>query len=484
MLLADKVKQLMDIQRAQAAYINPRTRLGYTAIKKLKNAQMLPKTYFDSTQEIGKDFESMRSVMRDMSLNNPIFNALKTFIVSNLIGSQGVEILWRTDGDTKRELNQRWNTWQYEADATGRLPFLNLETTLVSEYITTGELLLVKDSELGLSMVESERIIDIQQDKRGRIKSFIISNGKDESGEEKTEVIKAENCFYIANYTRPSQRRGSPWFASSADSILLLASITRSMGFSWLRVSKTPIAVTSENGKDDFLKTNESNPDSEQSADETPLPEIIDTGEGEAVLYIAPNGAKLDISAMDNVPGSNFSSSMLAMVRIIASSQGISADSVLGSFENYSFSSSKASWSLMQTRLSQAQSLFIYSFYRPLVKWLLSEWGYQDIDFDCLLPSITPLDESAYQSAVDARRTSGMSTYSEELQKQNKSREETIEVLKQETIDAINVSNEVYKLTGHRIPYQHFAGLPLGKTEAAVIASEATEEVINESIDL
>jgi capsid protein len=441
--------------------------LRYTAVRKMQESGYLPRSYPSEAVAVAPDASKMLAIMRDLQRNSDIFNSLITWILTMTVGSQGAECLWR-DGQ-KDELEARWRHFVDHADASCRGSFLQLEIWVLTELLVTGECLLTLNDDETIGIIESERVKEVVYNKRGAIQSFIVSNG------DKDVSIRSSDCLYVALWKRPSSVRGTPLFAPCVDNINILSAITRSIGLSWHKQAKIPLAVTQEGGVDSLANMNsQSGESTEEREDESPIKDVISLDE--ATLYIGGKGSSIS-GINQTVPSSTFSDSVEAMVRLIASSAGLAGDSILNSFGNYSYSSARCAYMQTQGTIRRIQSQLIYSFYRPLVKWLLSRWK----DFDVILPPAVPvLDDLADAKARSMRLSLGLTNYEDELLSQNKSRQEHLLQKKREIVDAINIAKEIEAETGYRVNWQSFCGVSVGKVEAAEIAATNSIDAGNE----
>ena len=436
----------------------------------MSDAGMLPKIYASEAEAVRPDAAKMLSIQRDLHRNSDIFNALINYLITMILGSEGAEILWRDD--RKADLETLWRHFIDTADASCRGSFLQVEIWALTELLVTGEAFLMLNGDSTVSIVESERIKEVVYNKRGAIQNFLISNGDKETS------IKSESCLFIALWKRPSAIRGTPLFSPCVDNVNVVSSIIRSVAASWHKQSKMALSLSTPGGTDDvdlkgMLAGQAQNQEKDGGNGETSgsAVDVMDLGEG--TLYIG----KGNISGItQTIPNATFSDSVESMIRIIASSAGLAGDNILNSFGNYSYSSARCSY--MQTRgaIKRLQSQLIYSFYKPLIKWLLAKHGYENVDFDVILPAVPVLDDKADAEARERRLSLGLTTYEDELLSQNKSRFEHLQQKKNEVIDAIKIAKEIETETGYRVAYHQFCGLSQGKTEAAVVAGNELGE--------
>lgn len=447
--------------------MSKRTALRYTAVQKMSDGGMLPRRYETEAQAVAPDAIKMLSIQRDLQRNSDVFNSLITYLLTMSLGASGCEILWRDR--RKDELEKNWRHFIDNADASKRGSFLQLELWTLTELLVAGEVLLILNSNETVGICEAERIKEVRYNSQGAIQSFIINNS------EKDVSLNRNNALYCCLWKRPSAVRGTPLFAPCVDNINILSAIVRSIGLSWHKQSKISLAVSTPGGTDGLQQLNGQSPDSENSKNEDDEPGLTSMDLGEATAFIAPTGSTI-AGIQQTIPSATFSDSVEAMIRLIASSAGLAGDSILNSFSNYSYSSARCAHMQTQGTIKRLQSQLIYSFYRPLIKWLLQKWGYSDVDFDVILPAVPVLDDLADASAREKRLSLGLSCYEDELLSQNKSRDEFLLQKKREVIDAINIAKEIEAETGYRVAYHQFCGLSQGKTEAAVVAAEKNLE--------
>ena len=436
--------------------------LRYTAVRKMSDAGMLPKSFATEADAVKPDAKKMLAIQRDLQRNSDVFNALITYLLTMVLGSDGAEILWRDE--RKDDLEIIWRSFIDHADITKRGSFLQTEIWTLTEYIVAGETLLILNDDSTVQLVESERIKEVEYDKNGVIQSFLITNGEDET------TVNANDCLYIANWRRPSAVRGTPLFAQCVDNVNILSAIVRSIGLSWHKQAKIPLAVTTPGGMDDLRELARQDATTVQQ-DDSPQVDVIDTQE--STIFVS----KGTISGINQtVPSATFSDSVEAMVRLIASSAGLAGDSILNSFGNYSYSSARCAHMQTQGTIRRIQSQLVHSFYKPLIRWMLAKAGYRDVDFDVILPAVPVLDDLADAKAKELRLSLGIATYEETLKESNHNREEFLRQKKREVVDAINIAKEIEAETGIRVNYQQFCGVGQGKTEAAIVANNAAND--------
>jgi capsid protein len=442
----------------------PKTALRYTAIRKMAEANLLPRSYATEAAAVSQDAGKMLAVMRDMARNSEVMNSLIVYLTTLVLGCDGCELLIR---DSRREeIDRLWRNWIINADATGRGSFFQIELFVLAELIVAGECLLVVNDDLSLSIVEAERVKAVEHDQRGRVVCFVVTNG------DKETTVPAENALYVANYKRPSSLRGSPLFACCADSINILSAIVRSVGLSWSKVAKHALAVNLADGVNDLVAANSQTPDAENEREIQP-PAVIETQE--ATMFVG-NGSIAPIN-QSQIPGAGFGESVQSLIRLIASSSGINGDCMMGNMAAFSFSAARYSANQTAATVRRIQSTLVQGFYRKLVARLLSAWGYEGVSFDVVMPLVN-LDDAERQAATSEKLLNlGLSTFEDELLSQNKSRAEHLAQLKRETLDAIRVSEEIRTETGVVVPYQHFCGRGIGKMESAALAVAPTENL-------
>ena len=200
--------------------------------------------WFGSRESINTIHDKNAPILRARShqsvLNNPYSARIASVLVSNLVGNGIVPRPKIKDPDVKNQVQELWDEWVSEADASGSLGFYGLQAQIVRAMIESGECFIrLQNSRsednlavpLQLQVVEPEFLSN--KNSFVKEKGFYIKDGIEFDsqqrriayhfyqrhpseggylGQNSTIRIPADEIIHVFNPTRPGQIRGWPWF--------------------------------------------------------------------------------------------------------------------------------------------------------------------------------------------------------------------------------------------------------------------------------
>jgi capsid protein len=188
-----------------------------------------------------------------------------------------------------------------------------------------------------------------------------------------------------------------------------------------------------------------------------------------------------------NIPGRNFSESLLMFLRLLGLPLGLPLEIILLDWTKSNYSQSRAVLEqAFQTFLRWQMKLdqFVLT---PLVAWKKRLWEQsgllaerRDFAFEWIKPTFPWLDQLKESQAYGEKLDRGMVTHSRVCKSLNTEREDVIDGREAEVRDAIDRAKKIKADTGVEVPWQIFAGLkaPTGAAEnaAAGKAQDKSEE--------
>lgn len=190
---------------------------------------------------IESSINSLRARARHLRRNNPLADGGVDSFVADLIGT-GISPSWQiNDPDLKKEIQILWGDWVLEADYDGIFDFYGLQSLVSHSLIESGECLVWLKTQpksddlavpLQLQVLEGDHLdethsetipngnevrMGIEFNKRGKRVAYHLwpeHPGEDYLSIERIRVPASE-ILHVFRATRPGQKRGTTWLASS-----------------------------------------------------------------------------------------------------------------------------------------------------------------------------------------------------------------------------------------------------------------------------
>ena len=332
------------------------------------------------------DLWEMREYARRLDRDNVIAHAILDRSVEAVIGDgirTHVESSSTSFADNAERLWKKY--WNQEADSRGFRRGWELEALVYRSLKCDGDILVVKEDDGKISIVEGDRIATpsdkknitdgtlhagVHMDMRGKLLNFYvckdaINNRNYKHSYNDFMTISADRCLWLANTHRPSMTRGVTAFASSMqlyediDAFLEACIINAKMSVAHVMFIKR------ENGGADLDGTEETTDGWGNDRTE----QVISPG---TILYGKPGeSASMIGSTMQMV---NFGPFMKQLLRFAGISFGLPLEVVGLDFSDTNYSSARAAMLVAHKAHQRNHKTMVDNFLAPLMRWKIEQW--------------------------------------------------------------------------------------------------------------
>ncbi len=372
---------------------------GGQTVQRYKAAKMSESDHWSTSNQLVNQLIStasprLRSRVRDLVRNYPVFTRAVNAYSALMIGqgpkfqSKAVKPNGQPDEKLRRKIESSFYRWmEYDADASGRLHFFELQHMLCRQLIECGESFFqlttqskYKQNPLSLMPIEADRLVSssfakaksgaecdygLEFDKyTGKVLAYHVN--VDDLGYE-VKRVPAQNMLHIYQTLRPGQLRG---VTPLAPAILFARAMSDYVGneLEAQRIASRYLSfVTSPNigeyqaargilgGKDEKAR------------------EDIDYIENALVEYLRP-GEEIKFAEMPSRPGEAFSQIESYTTRMTAIALNLSYEVLSGDYKGINYSTSKAIRGDNQVFLAPDKFMHEYRSLRPtFYQWLQLE---------------------------------------------------------------------------------------------------------------
>lgn len=385
--------------------------LKHDIVTALAAEHYTPPEYLTSDNRIMRDRNKVVRYARKSIINNPLYQRLVNIVADYVLGADGVELLLdrpEMSPKDKTAAAAAWRSWCMNCDARGEQAFTSLEREIVREVLNVGEVLVVINPDKTLSIVQTENIVKVNTDTRGRALSYVVRCPQ--AGKETVKKqLPAADCVYLYNKPEPNATRGVGFFWSAfvylfyVDNMLKSASKSAAEAAKWVAVLTTAAAAN--------IYTPAANNGEGGDAEEDIKGEIFNTEAG--MIFKMKPGENAQIFNNPK-PEKDLETGLRPFLKLICSAAGIPVDLVLADYSNQSYSSSKSLSLHLQMTMSALASDLIYKFYKKIFRRCVGNW---DVDF--AMPQMQTIDAYKEAQADALKLDSGLSTLTQTLKSRN-----------------------------------------------------------------
>ena len=331
-----------------------------------------------------RELWEMREYARMLDRDNVIAHAILDRSTEAVIG-EGINVQIQSSSKRWTEKAERmWQQWWDQgADARGMSRGWELEQFAYRSYKCDGDILIVKESNGTISLIEGDRIgtpprlennpnihAGVEYNDVGKItKFYICSDMIDPKQRGKTcqnyTSRPAKDCLWLANRHRPSMTRGVTAFASSMqlyediDAFLESCIINAKMSVAHV------LFITRENGLADLDGTEEADDDFGNTRTE----QTVSPG---TILYGKPGEKGSMVGSTQ--PMINFSPFMKQLLRFAGVNFGLPLEVVALDFSDTNYSSARAAMQVADKSIKRNHKFMVDNFTSPLVRWKIEGW--------------------------------------------------------------------------------------------------------------
>jgi len=440
------------------------------------------------------DRESLINQSREFMRDNGIYSGMINRAVSYIVGNGfGLQVRTRSKA-YNQAFEAGWNQWWARPEYRGIISGPDVEEMVCRELMVCGDHGLLKINDGTVQLIEAEQIKGpkagddgIEKDEAGRPKKYYVGgyNRQGRVNAAKAKAYRPDDFLFVTRPDRPSSIRSTPPCQATFPMLHRINDVCDSEAVAWQMLARLAISVTRQGGPeqgylgsiaDDTKTTSDTSGDMAARMTELDYALIFHANPGEEVKGIERN-----------IPGRNFSESLLMFLRLLGLPLGLPLEIILLDWTKSNYSQSRAVLEqAFQTFLRWQMKLdqFVLT---PLVAWKKRLWEQsgllaerKDFAFEWIKPTFPWLDQLKESQAYGEKLDRGMVTHSRVCKSLNTEREDVIDGREAEVRDAIDRAKKIKEQTGVEVPWQIFAGMkaPTGAAEnaAAGKAQDKSEE--------
>jgi lambda family phage portal protein len=415
-----------------------------------------------------KSINQSREFLRD----NGIYRGMIERSVSYIIGN-GFALQAKTpDADLNRQIELMWSEWWKRPEFKGILSGSRVERMICRELLVAGDVGVIKTDQQKLQLIEAEQIASrntvdgIAKDEFGApIGIYVAPYGR--NGSVDLAAAKSykpiDEILFVTDPDRPSGLRGMPACQSAFSMLHRINDVCDSEAVAWQMLARMAIAVTREGGPE--MGYTDSISDPEKTA-EGNLADRMSEVDYALIFHGQPGESVKGIER--NIPGQNFSESLIMFLRMLGLPMGLPLELILLDWTKSNYSQSRAVLEQAYQTFLGWQELIEVFFHTPVFEWKLNEWlangslilpSNIGITHEWIRPTFPWIDQLKEAEAYGAKVDRGFATHSQVCKSLNVEREDVVSTREQEIRDAIARSTAIEADTGVVVPWQHFCGL-------------------------
>ena len=408
------------------------------------------------------------SVSRELYRTNYLYQSIIDAAINIIVGGEdNFNIQIRSDNKEFSDVTEQYiSSWLNDSpDDRGMYTGVELLRVICTEILVTGEVFIIKLNNGKVQLIESELCGGQILSDDGYVDGILFDDDKpiaykfysyNEIGmpdTEKYRVIDASDVIHVFVNPRISGIRGIPPLQSTFDLVFRLSDIVQSESISWEVISRIALIAQRKNGPQIAFEENQSN------TNQTDFGSYIEDWDIAKVFHA---DIEEDLRTLDrNIPSKDFGNTLMEFIRLIASPLGLPGEFVNCNFNRSNYSQSKAS-TLFAFRSGQKWQRRIKNIAIMIVNWKLTSVFGESLPVykvDVYLPRAIRLDEQKEIAATESKITSCLTTMQDAVSELGWDYAELIKKRKNEILQAINISKEIEKETGEKVPWQLFSGL-------------------------
>lgn len=412
---------------------------------------------------------------RDFIRNNGLYKGT-IFRARSYIVGPGFKLTVRSkSARANRKIEKAWRAWWASPDAKGELSGPRLEAMLVDELLTCGDLGVIPvEGAKGdaIQLVEAEQIMGkewlnqgIDRDKVGRPLRYWTSPYDKNGYPDHAHAVShsPDTFFYVSAPERPSSGRAVPPSQASFPMLHRIDDVCNAEAIAWQLQARVSLIANRSSGaplkssKAVAKNKNRQDEDGDATANyftELPYGLIFHGKPGETVTGMARTA-----------PSSAFTEALTMFFRLLGLPLGLPLELILLDWSNANYSQSRAVLEQAYQTFAAWQDLLVDRFYNRVFFWWLNRRMADgtlpvrdDVTPDWIRPTFPWIDQLQEAQAHGEKMDRGFTTHAQVLKTLNQEREDVLEDLERETVEAIELAQRVEAKTGVKIPWESFAG--------------------------
>jgi len=434
-----------------------------------------------------------REFMRNNGIYRGMIERAVSYIVSNGFGLQAKT----NDEEFNKAVEKLWNDniegfWK-RPEIKGILSGRRVERMVCREILITGDHGVILTNKGKLQLIESEQITGgsklpdgIEKDAFGAPKKFWVAsyNRWGRVSGVKPRPYDPKDFLFITDPDRPSAVRGVPPCQASFPMLHRINDVCDSEAIAWQLLARMAVSINRKEGP--TLGYAESREDPNKSAEDaegdlaTRLTEL-----DYALIFHGEEGEEVK-GIERNIPGKNFSDSLIMFLRLLGLPLGVPLEVILLDWTKSNYSQSRAVLEQAYQTFLGWQFLLEDFFYVPVYEWKVRSWikegKLRDVDdrfaHEWIKPTFPWIDQLKEAQAYGAKVDRGFATHAQVCKSLNAERQDIVDARESEVRDAIQRAKKIQKETGVAVPWQIFAGLrPPGETAGRPGGAAATSKM-------
>jgi len=424
---------------------------------------------------------------RDFMRNNGIYSGMIERAVGYIVGN-GFKLQALTGSpEIDNRLEKLWWRYWQKPEIKNIISGRKLERQVMSEILVAGDTGAILTSKGKVQHIEAEQIASVspntdgvEKDEYGAPRKFFVSQyGR--YGQLETQKAKSYSpdvfCF-IANPDRPSSTRGVPPCQSAFPMLHRINDVCNSEAIAWQMLARYAVAVTRHAGPEQgYLESMADDKKADGSLEGDTATRITELDY--ALIFHGEPGD--EVKGIDrNIPGQNFSESLLMFLRLLGLPLGLPLEIILLDWTKSNYSQSRAVLEQAYQAFLGWQLLLEEGFLNRIFEWKVQEWVkageipageyVENIieQIEWIAPSFPWIDVLKETEAYGAKIDRGFSTHSEVCKSLNRDREEVVKARVAEIKDAIAKAQEIEQETGVAVDYRVLCGMAPEKSTVTV----------------
>lgn len=408
--------------------------------------------------------------------DNPIYSGMIDRSCGYIIGN-GFTLQCKT-GDTalNSEIERRWKKYWKRPEIKNLSSGRECEKMVCRETLVAGDVGILKIKNGKFQIIEAEQICGekatgqntIKKDTYGAPVGFWVGGYNSCGGIDKRTIKLVDNdvFMFISSPDRPSSLRSVPPCQAAFPMLHRINDVCDSEAIAWQLLARLAVSITRKQGKElGFAETVE---DIKENSGDKELKNRIQELDYALIFHGEQNDEIKGIER--NVPGKNFSESLVMFLRLLGLPLGLPLEIILLDWTKSNYSQSRAV-------LEQAFVTFINRQFKiadfmmtPVFEWWLrgqiaeglkvgSEYVETVSEHNWIMPTFPWIDQLKEALAWGEKLDRGLTLHQKALKSLGVDREDEMDERQKEIIDAIKRAKEIKDSTGVDVPWQIFAGL-------------------------
>jgi len=441
---------------------------------------------YHSQYDRGQLINQSREFFRDNGIYRGMIDRAVGYIVGNGFAYQA-KTSSKAWNDTAEALwKEYWRRPEIRCLLSGR----RVERMACRELLLCGDTTILKLAKGLIQQIEAEQMVGqrnltdgIEKDDYGRPKKFWIGEyGRGGQVDKRTvKGYQPEYVLFLCDPERPSATRGVPPCQATFAQLHRINDVCDSEAIAWQMLARLAVSITRKEGATLGFSESKADPDKAGSDTDGHLATRLTELDYALIFHGEPDEEIKGIER--NLPGKNFSESLIMFLRLLGLPLGLPLEVTLLDWTKSNYSQSRAVLEQAYAAFLGWQLLLEDFGIGEIVVWKIDQWvregKLQDrpdkYARDFIKPTFPWIDQLKEAQAYGAKLDRNFISHAMVCKSLNNDRDEINAARKREVLEAIKTAREIEKKTGQKVPWEIFAGLeaPAAKAEKAEKAEKA-----------